>query len=165
MGCCIFVFTKPLSLFSETKQITVTLSALVQTNDVSPKQIAQGVYMEADSSPYVPRKRIRGMYPPSGLKSSSFGSSSSCSYNKLLFNKPPTTSHVNQAQRSKKKNHPHNYKFKIFLFQTQPWQLITILLILFRIPEGFPHLQVDHNKVVCQLSNLLRLCKFWLERW
>lgn len=43
------------------------------------KGIPQTVYMKRDSTPSVPRKRIRGMYPPSGLKASSFGSSSSCS--------------------------------------------------------------------------------------
>ena len=47
---------------------------------ISPsKGIPQSVYMKHDSTPSVPRKRIRGMYPPSGLKASSFGSSSSCS--------------------------------------------------------------------------------------
>lgn len=47
---------------------------------ISPsKGIPQTVYMKRDSTPSVPRKRIRGMYPPSGLKASSFGSSSSCS--------------------------------------------------------------------------------------
>lgn len=35
---------------------------------------------------FVPRKRIRGMYPPSGLKASSFGSSSSCMVETVITN-------------------------------------------------------------------------------
>lgn len=34
---------------------------------------------------FIPRKRIRGMYPPSGLKAWSFGSSSSCSDSRNIY--------------------------------------------------------------------------------
>lgn len=47
--------------------------------------------------PDIPRKRIRGMYPPSGLKASSFGSSSSCFKYSLNYNSPTRKTGVSKV--------------------------------------------------------------------
>lgn len=96
---------RPICLMRHIITLAVILCARVQTNQVSPKQIPEVVYVTVESGapPDVPRKRIRGMYPPSGLRESSFGSSSSCSHEKCIHQTLATCKMWLQLQESTRK--------------------------------------------------------------
>lgn len=100
--------------------------------------------------PSIPRKRIRGIYPPSGLKESSLGSSSSWS-NKTWIEKEKFIN-VNDVPHTVKQCTNHGTLIAIFF-----------LIIMTKGWAAFPHLQVDHDKAVCKLRDFLGLGKFGLE--
>lgn len=100
--------------------------------------------------PSIPRKRIRGIYPPSGLKESSLGSSSSWS-NKTWIEKEKFIN-VNDVPHTVKQYTNHGTLIAIFF-----------LIIMTKGWAAFPHLQVDHDKAVCKLRDFLGLGKFGLE--
>lgn len=84
----------------------------------------QNVYMKDNSTPSIPRKRIRGMYPPSGLKVEPDGSSSSCSKQEITIHLLHGTSNrlrkVNQDVRN------------VYMYAIQsPWRHIHTKLVTF----------------------------------